>query len=50
MTAPWRAVGLYLLLTICLSGIFWALINATQTVNSAYIFGVPTFPWPCSPA
>ena len=27
-----------MLLTACLSGIFWALINATQTVNAAYIF------------
>jgi hypothetical protein len=40
MTAAWRAVGLFLLLTICLSGIFWVLINATQTVNAAYIFGL----------
>jgi hypothetical protein len=31
MTTPWRAVGLFVLLTICLSGIFWALINAAQT-------------------
>ena len=44
MTAPWRAVGLFLLLTICLSGIFWALINATQTVNAAYIFGLMWMP------
>ena len=27
MTAAWRAVGLFLLLTICLSGIFWVLIG-----------------------
>jgi membrane protease YdiL (CAAX protease family) len=44
MTAPWRAVGLFVLLTICLSGIFWALINATQTVNAAYIFGLMWMP------
>ena len=30
MTAPWRAVGLFVLLTTCLSGIFWVLINATR--------------------
>jgi uncharacterized protein len=44
MTAPWRAVGLFVLLTICLSGIFWVLINATQTVNAAYIFGLMWMP------
>src|SRR6476469_3413057 len=44
MTAPWRAVGLFLLLTICLSGIFWAQINPTQTVNAAYIFGLMWMP------
>jgi hypothetical protein len=44
LTAPWRAVGLFLLLTICLSGIFWVLINATQTVNAAYIFGLMWMP------
>jgi hypothetical protein len=32
------------LLTICLSGIFWLLINATQTVNAAYIFGLMWMP------
>jgi CAAX protease family protein len=36
--SPWRAVGLFLLLTICLSGIFWALINATQTPNPYYVW------------
>jgi uncharacterized protein len=40
MTAPWRAIGLFLLLIAGLSGIFWSLINATQTVNAAYIFGL----------
>jgi hypothetical protein len=44
MTAPWRAVRLFLVLTICLSGIFWVLINATQTVNAAYIFGLMWMP------
>ena len=44
MTAPWRAVGPFVLLTICLSGIFWVLINATQTVNAAYIFGLMWMP------
>jgi hypothetical protein len=29
--SAWRAVGLCVLLIACLSGIFWALINATQT-------------------
>jgi uncharacterized protein len=42
--SPWRAVGLFVLLTACLSGIFWALINATQTVNAAYIFGLMWMP------
>jgi membrane protease YdiL (CAAX protease family) len=44
MTAAWRAVGLFLLLTICHSSIFWVLINATQTVNAAYIFGLMWMP------
>jgi hypothetical protein len=44
MTAPWRAVGLFVVLTSCLSGIFWALIHATQTVNAAYIFGLMWMP------
>jgi hypothetical protein len=44
MTAPWRAIGLFVLLTTGLSGIFWALINATQTVNAAYIFGLMWMP------
>jgi hypothetical protein len=35
---------LFLLLTICLSGIFWALINTTQSVNAAYIFGLMRMP------
>jgi hypothetical protein len=44
ITAPGRAVGLFVLLTICLSGIFWVLINAIQTVNAAYIFGLMWMP------
>jgi hypothetical protein len=40
MIAPWRAIGLFLLLTVGLSGFFWVLINAPQTVNAAYIFGM----------
>ena len=28
---PWLAVGIFLLLTICLTGVFRALIIATQT-------------------
>ena len=36
--SPWRAVGLFVLLTACLSGIFWVLINATQTPNPGYIW------------
>ncbi|MET0756565.1 MAG: CPBP family intramembrane glutamic endopeptidase [Mycobacterium sp.] len=36
--SPWRAVGLFLLLTGFLSGIFWVLINATQTPNPYYIW------------
>ncbi|MET0995748.1 MAG: hypothetical protein ABWY20_17460 [Mycobacterium sp.] len=37
--SPWQAIGIFLLLTICLTGIFWGLIIATQTVTAAYIFG-----------
>jgi hypothetical protein len=44
MTAPWRAIGLFLVLTVGLSGIFWVLINATQTVNAAYIVGMMSMP------
>jgi membrane protease YdiL (CAAX protease family) len=36
--SPWRAVGLFVLLTACLSDIFWVLINATQTPNPGYIW------------
>jgi uncharacterized protein len=44
VTAPWHALGLFLLLAICLSGIFRVLINTTQTVNAAYIFGLMWMP------
>jgi hypothetical protein len=32
------------LLTVCLTGILWAVINATQTVNAAYIVGLMWMP------
>jgi hypothetical protein len=35
--SPRQGVGLFLLLTVCLSGIFWVLINATQTANPYYV-------------
>jgi hypothetical protein len=35
MTAPRRAAGLFLSLTNRLSGIFWVLMNASQTVKAA---------------
>jgi hypothetical protein len=44
MTGPWRAIGLFLLLTVGLSGVFWVLINVTQMVNAAYIFGMIWMP------
>jgi hypothetical protein len=34
----WRAVGLFLVLTIRLSGVFWVLINATQMSNPFYVW------------
>jgi membrane protease YdiL (CAAX protease family) len=37
--SPWLAIGIFLLLTICLTGIFWGLVIATQTVTAMYIFG-----------
>jgi membrane protease YdiL (CAAX protease family) len=36
--SPWQAVGIFVLLTVCLSGIFWVLINATQTANPYYVW------------
>jgi membrane protease YdiL (CAAX protease family) len=41
---PWRSVGIFLALTICLDAPFWVLVNATQTVNAAYIFGMMWMP------
>jgi len=43
-TTPWRSVGIFLALTICLDAPFWVLVNATQTVNAAYIFGMMWMP------
>src|SRR5262249_48663603 len=40
MTAPWQAVGLFILLTVCLSGIFWAVINAAYFVGLMWMLGV----------
>ncbi len=31
-------------LTVCLDAPFWVLVNATQTVNAAYIFGMMWMP------
>ena len=42
--SPWRAVGIFLLLTICLTGVFWALIIATQTAYATYIYGAMWMP------
>ena len=36
--SPGQAVGLFVLITVGLSAIFWALINATQTPNPYYIW------------
>ena len=44
VVSPRRAVGLFVLLTICLDAPFWILINATQTVNAAYIAGLMWMP------
>jgi membrane protease YdiL (CAAX protease family) len=42
--SPWRSIGIFLLLTVVLSGIFWAFINLTQTVTAAYIFALMWMP------
>jgi hypothetical protein len=47
--SPWRAVGLFMLLTACLSGIFWALINATQTPNPGCIWLLMWMPGASAP-
>ena len=41
---PWRAIGIFLALTICLDAPFWVIVNATQTINAAYIFGMMWMP------
>jgi hypothetical protein len=49
---PWLAIGIFLLLTISLTGVFWALIIATQTANATYVYGA-MWMWGsarCSPA
>ena len=40
----WRAIAIFLALTICLDAPFWVLVNATETVNAAYIFGMMSMP------
>ena len=41
---PWRAIGIFLAFTICLDAPFWVIVNATATVNTAYIFGMMWMP------
>jgi membrane protease YdiL (CAAX protease family) len=42
--SPWRAVAIFVLLTTCLSAIFWALINLTATVTAIYVFALMWMP------
>jgi hypothetical protein len=42
--SPWRSVGVVVALTAGLSGIFWALINLTQTVTATYVFALMWMP------
>jgi membrane protease YdiL (CAAX protease family) len=42
--SPWRATAIFLLLTVCLSGVFWVLINATQTPNTYYVWAMMWMP------
>ena len=42
--SPWRAVGIFVLLTTCLSATFWALINLTATVTAIYVFALMWMP------
>jgi hypothetical protein len=42
--SPWKAVGVFLALTVCLSAIFWVLINATQTAYPLYVVGLMWMP------
>jgi len=32
--SPWRSIVIFLVLTACLSGIFWAFVKLTQTVTA----------------
>jgi uncharacterized protein len=41
---PWRSIGIFLALTICLDAPFWILINATQTVTAALVAGMMWMP------
>jgi hypothetical protein len=40
----WRGAAIFVALTALLSGIFWAYINLTQTVNAMYIFALMWMP------
>jgi uncharacterized protein len=42
--SPLRSVGVFVVLTTCLSGIFWALINLTHAVNAMYDFALMWMP------
>lgn len=42
--SPWRSIGIFLALTICLDAPLWVLINATQTVNAPYIAALMWMP------
>jgi hypothetical protein len=42
--SPWQAIAIFLTFTICLDAPFWVLVNATETVNAAYIFGMMWMP------
>jgi ribonuclease I len=46
--STWRSTGIFLLLATVLSGIFWAFINPTQTVTTAYTFALTWMPGVCS--
>jgi uncharacterized protein len=37
---PWRAIGVFLALTVCFSGVFWALVDITQTAQVLYVTGL----------
>jgi polyferredoxin len=42
--SAWRAVVVFVVLTALLSGVFWALINPTQTVTALYVFALMWMP------